>query len=228
MPHAKAASAGPVFFGASLGARGAAPIGGAGKRIADIAIALICAILVLPLIVGVAIAVRLSMGGPVIYRHRRVGFGGRHFDCLKFRTMVANGDEVLARHLAANPAAAEEWRQNRKLTNDPRVTRLGSVLRKSSLDELPQLLNILRGEMSCVGPRPVAPEELERYGVHVQEYLRARPGITGSWQVSGRSSVSYGDRIRLDAEYVRGWWFGTDVLILLRTVPALLKMDQAA
>ena len=142
--------------------------------------------------------------------------------------MVTNGDEVLARHLAADPAAAEEWRLNRKLTNDPRVTRLGSLLRKSSLDELPQLLNILRGEMSCVGPRPVSAEELERYGAHVDEYLSARPGITGSWQVSGRSSVSYEDRIKLDADYVRKWSFGSDVLILLRTVPALLKVDQAA
>lgn len=212
----------------AAGGRGIAPIGGIGKRIADIAAAIVIGIAALPLIVAVALAVKIGMGGPVFYGHRRVGFGGRPFDCLKFRTMVTNGDEVLARHLAADPAAAEEWRLNRKLTNDPRVTRLGSLLRKSSLDELPQLLNILRGEMSCVGPRPVSAEELERYGAHVDEYLSARPGITGSWQVSGRSSVSYEDRIKLDADYVRKWSFGSDVLILLRTVPALLKVDQAA
>lgn len=219
---------GPLLLGEPLGGRGIAPVGGIGKRIADIAAAVIIGIVALPLILAVALAVKIGMGGPVFYGHRRVGFGGKEFYCLKFRSMVTNGDEVLARHLEADPAAAEEWRLNRKLTHDPRVTRLGSLLRKSSLDELPQLLNILRGEMSCVGPRPVSAEELERYGAHVHEYLSARPGITGSWQVSGRSSVSYEDRIKLDADYVLKWSFGADLLILLRTVPALLKVDQAA
>ncbi|MFN3747040.1 MAG: sugar transferase [Hyphomicrobiaceae bacterium] len=204
------------------------PIGGRRKRMVDIAVAIMVAIVLSPILLVIALAVKLSMGGPVIYRHRRIGFGGRPFDCLKFRTMVANGDEVLERHLAANPAAAEEWRRSRKLADDPRVTRFGWFLRKTSLDELPQLLNILRGEMSCVGPRPIVSEELERYGVHAHEYLRARPGVTGSWQVSGRSSVSYGDRVKLDAEYVRTWSFGSDLVILARTVPAVLKVDQAA
>lgn len=207
---------------------GMTPVGGRRKRLVDIVVAVTVAILASPVILALALAVKLSMGGPVIYRHRRIGFGGRYFDCLKFRTMVANGDEVLERYLAANPAAAEEWRLSRKLANDPRVTRFGRFLRKTSLDELPQLLNILRGEMSCVGPRPIVTEELERYGVHAYEYLRARPGVTGSWQVSGRSNVSYGDRVRLDAEYVRKWSFGSDLRILVRTVPAVLKVDQAA
>jgi exopolysaccharide production protein ExoY len=207
---------------------GMAPIGGRRKRVVDILVAITVTILAFPLLLVVALAVKLSMGGPVIYRHRRIGFGGRPFDCLKFRTMVANGDEILERYLAANPAAAEEWRRSRKLADDPRVTRFGWFLRKTSLDELPQLLNILRGEMSCVGPRPIVTEELERYGIYANEYLRARPGVTGSWQVSGRSNVSYGDRVKLDTEYVRKWSFGSDLLILARTVPAVLKVDQAA
>lgn len=204
------------------------PIGGAWKRAIDVAIATTGTVLVLPAFLVIALAVKLSMGGPVFYRHRRIGFAGRPFDCLKFRTMVQNGEEVLKQHLAQNPEAAEEWRRNRKLLKDPRVTHLGLLLRKSSLDELPQLLNILRGEMSCVGPRPIVPEELERYGAHAAEYLRARPGITGSWQVSGRSNVGYGDRVKLDADYVRRWSLKSDFLILLRTFPALFKVDQTA
>ncbi|WP_072393072.1 sugar transferase [Hyphomicrobium sp. CS1GBMeth3] len=204
------------------------PVGGLGKRVADIAIAGVVGIAAMPILLLVGLAIKLSMGGPILYRHRRIGFGGRPFDCLKFRTMVVNGDEVLARYLANNPAAAEEWRRDRKLVHDPRVTRLGALLRKSSLDELPQLLNILRGEMSCVGPRPVVADELVRYGIHAEAYLRARPGMTGSWQVSGRSTIDYGDRVALDSAYVRKWSFASDILILVRTVPALLKVDQAA
>jgi exopolysaccharide production protein ExoY len=222
------ASGGGFNFREPTDEYGMTPIGGRRKRVVDIVVALAVAILTAPLLLALAIAVKLSMGGPVIYRHRRIGFAGRPFDCLKFRTMVANGDELLEHYLAAHPEAAEEWRRSRKLINDPRITRLGWFLRKTSLDELPQLLNILRGEMSCVGPRPIVTEELERYGIHAHEYLRARPGVTGSWQVSGRSNVSYRDRVRLDAEYVREWSFGSDLWILARTVPAVLKVDQAA
>lgn len=207
---------------------GMTPVGGRRKRAVDVVVAIALTFLLSPLLLLTAIAVKLSMGGKVIYRHRRVGFAGRSFDCLKFRTMIANGDEVLERYLSDNPAAAEEWLRTRKLANDPRVTRLGHFLRKTSLDELPQLLNILRGEMSCVGPRPIVTEELERYGIHAHEYLRARPGVTGSWQVSGRSTVSYGERVMLDAEYVRKWSIAVDLMILARTLPAVLKVDQAA
>lgn len=221
-------SGGGFNFGEPTDQFGMSPIGGRRKRVVDVVVAVLVAILISPVLLLLALAVKLSMGGPVIYRHRRIGFGGRYFDCLKFRTMVTNGDEVLRRYLAANPAAAEEWRRSRKLANDPRITRLGWFLRKTSLDELPQLLNIVRGDMSCVGPRPIVTEELERYGIHAYEYLRARPGVTGSWQVSGRSNVSYGDRVRLDTEYVRRWSLGADLIILVRTVPAVLKVDQAA
>jgi len=227
--HGSLRSSGGGFnFGEPTDEYGMTPVGGRRKRVVDLVVAATLAILLCPVLLITALAVKILMGGPVIYRHRRVGFAGRPFDCLKFRTMVANGDDILQRYLAANPLAAEEWRRSRKLTNDPRVTKFGLFLRKTSIDELPQLLNILLGDMSCVGPRPIVAEELERYGVHAHEYLRARPGVTGSWQVSGRSHVSYGDRVKLDAEYVRKWSIGSDLVILARTVPAVLKIDQAA
>ncbi len=221
-------SGGGFGFGEPTDEFGMTPVGGRRKRVVDLVVAATLGVLLSPVLLLTALAVKLCMGGPVIYRHRRVGFAGRSFDCLKFRTMVANGDEVLRQYLAANPAAAEEWRRSRKLTKDPRVTKFGSFLRKTSIDELPQLLNILIGDMSCVGPRPIVTEELERYGAHAHEYLRARPGVTGSWQVSGRSQVSYGERVKLDAEYVRKWSIGWDLVILAQTVPAVFKIDQAA
>lgn len=215
-------------FGEPTDEFGMTPVGGRRKRVIDLVVAATLVVLLSPVLLLTALIVKFWMGGPVIYRHRRIGFGGRSFDCLKFRTMVANGDEILQRYLAANPVAMEEWCRSRKLTHDPRVTKLGLFLRKTSIDELPQLLNILIGDMSCVGPRPIVTEELERYGVHAHEYFRARPGVTGSWQVSGRSRVTYGDRVKLDAEYVRKWSIGWDLVILARTVPAVLKVDQAA
>lgn len=203
------------------------PVGGRVKRAVDIVVAVAAIVIAAPLLVAIAVAVKINMGGEVFYRHRRVGFRGQTFDCLKYRTMVANADEVLARHLAENPQAAEEWRRNRKLSRDPRITRLGRLLRKTSLDELPQLINILRGDMSCVGPRPVVSDELNYYGAFVPDYLSARPGITGAWQVSGRSSVGYERRIELDTAYVRGWSLARDIEILARTVPAVLRVSQA-
>lgn len=204
------------------------PLGGSLKRVLDVAIASIVLVLLSPLLLLVSVLVKLNMGGDVIYRHRRVGFGGREFDCLKFRTMVANGDDVLARHLEQNPDAAREWRETRKLTKDPRITRLGHFLRKTSLDELPQFVNIILGDMSCVGPRPIVTAELEMYGTHVVDYLVARPGITGPWQVSGRSSVGYAERVLLDANYVKSWSMLADFVILLRTIPAVLRVQNAA
>jgi exopolysaccharide production protein ExoY len=176
----------------------------------------------------VALAVRLAMGGPVVFAHRRIGWNGTVFRCYKFRTMVGDAEDVLARHLAADPAAAAEWAATRKLRDDPRVTPLGRLLRKSSLDELPQLLNVLKGEMSCVGPRPIVAEELARYGADAAAYLSVRPGVTGAWQAGGRSSVGYDARVALDRAYVQGWTLWRDVTIILRTVPALLNHDDAA
>ncbi len=218
------------FFG--RGAHSAAvpikPLGGTSKRIFDVVLALAFLVLAAPLLLLVSAAVKVNMGGDVIYRHRRVGYGGQQFDCLKFRTMVANGDQVLERHLKENPQAAEEWRLNRKLAKDPRITRLGHILRKTSLDELPQLFNILLGDMSCVGPRPVVPDELKLYGARAGDYLQARPGITGPWQVSGRSSIGYAERVKLDSEYVNRWSLVTDLVILCRTVPAVCRVANAA
>lgn len=209
-------------------ARVAAPVGGKWKRVLDLIVAAAALVALAPLLVIIAAAVKLTMGGPVIYRHQRVGFGGKLFDCLKFRTMITDGDAVLQQHIRRNPSAAEEWHRSRKLANDPRVTRFGLFLRKTSLDELPQFLNIFRGEMSCVGPRPVVVAEMGLYGEYAPDYLSARPGVTGLWQISGRSRVSYQERIKLDTEYVRGWTFGRDLIILMRTLPAVIKVDEAA
>jgi exopolysaccharide production protein ExoY len=182
----------------------------------------------MPMILFVAALVLLTMGRPVFFSQERVGFRGQRFKCMKFRSMVKDAPKALETFLAANPQARLEWAQTQKLRHDPRVTWLGRILRKSSLDELPQLFNILRGEMSCIGPRPVLPVELERYGRHSVAYKNARPGLTGLWQVSGRSNTSYEERVRLDRIYVRRWSLGFDIRILLRTVPVLFKFDESA
>lgn len=199
----------------------AAPIGGLVKRGFDIMGASVALILLSPLLLLLSLLVKFSDGGPVFYGHRRIGRGGRVFHCLKFRTMVENGDEVLAAHLAAHPECREEWRATRKLRRDPRVTRVGRVLRKLSLDELPQIINILQGDMSIVGPRPVVKDELDIYGSCAIFYLKSRPGLTGLWQVSGRNDTSYANRVALDRHYVENWSFSTDLVIIMKTIPAV-------
>jgi len=179
-------------------------------------------VVLLPLILIVAALVKVADHGPIIYRNTRVGFDGRRFQCLKFRSMVANSDEILKSLLDSNPEVSQEWERKQKLTKDPRITPVGKFLRRSSLDELPQLVNVMRGEMSLVGPRPVVPSEARRYGDKLGLYLRARPGMTGIWQVSGRSNCDYLERIEMDAEYVRNWRFSRDFAILLRTPAAVL------
>jgi len=206
----------------------AVAVGGRAKRLIDIAIAGSAFLLLAPLLLVVVLCLRLTLGGSVLFTQRRVGFGGRPFHCFKFRTMVLDGDEVLRRHLKADASAAREWAETQKLKNDPRVTRLGRLLRKSSIDELPQLLNVLRGDMSCVGPRPIVAAELERYRASAREYMAARPGLTGLWQVSGRNRLSYRDRVVLDCVYVRRWSLMLDVMILLRTVNALIRWDETS
>ncbi|MET3660358.1 sugar transferase [Aquamicrobium ahrensii] len=204
------------------------PLGGRAKRALDGAVAVTALVLALPLMLVVALLIKLTSKGPAVFSHQRIGFNGRTFRCYKFRTMVADAEERLQAHLASDPHAAEEWSKARKLKHDPRLTVLGSLLRKSSLDELPQLFNILRGEMSCVGPRPIVAEELRRYGPVAKDYLRTRPGLTGLWQVTGRDSVDYAGRVMLDAQYVRNWSMRTDLLILIRTVGAVTKFDRAS
>ncbi|AHK45817.1 exopolysaccharide production protein ExoY [Ensifer adhaerens OV14] len=165
--------------------------------------------------------VKFSDGGSVFYGHRRIGHNGRAFRCLKFRTMRADGDRLLQDYLRNNPAAYEEWRATRKLQDDPRVTIVGSVLRKLSLDELPQLINIIRGEMSIVGPRPVVEDELELYDAAAVFYLQSRPGLTGLWQISGRNDVSYAARVAFDTHYVQNWSLIRDFFIVVKTIPAV-------
>jgi exopolysaccharide production protein ExoY len=192
------------------------------KRALDLAIALPLLVFVSPLLLALAVAVRLQDGGPALFRQERVGLGGRDFVCLKFRTMVVDAPARLRLLLEQDPAAAKEWRERRKLSNDPRVSRLGRFLRRSSLDELPQLFNIIRGEMSVVGPRPISREELPRYGDLVAVYMSAPPGVTGLWQVSGRNDLPYEARVVLDAAYVKNCSLRLDLWILLRTIPAVL------
>ncbi|CAN7630598.1 sugar transferase [Mesorhizobium sp. LjNodule214] len=194
----------------------------------DVTVALIALVLASPVMLVVALLIWVTDGGPAIFSHTRVGFNGKRFACYKFRTMVANSQQVLADYLAKNPEAAKEWEQNWKFKNDPRITFLGRILRKSSLDELPQLINVLRGEMSCVGPRPVVPDELQRYGACAAEYLQARPGLTGLWQVTGRDAVDYASRVSIDSRYIRNWSIWADVVILGRTVFAVMKFDHAS
>lgn len=197
------------------------------KRAFDIAIAVLALVFLAPFLAPVALAIKLADGGPILYRHTRVGRQGARFECFKFRTMSVDSEERLARILLTNKLAALEWQQSQKLRDDPRVTEFGKWLRKYSIDELPQLWNVLRGEMSIVGPRPVTRAELNRYGRDRRYYLVVRPGMTGLWQVSGRSSTSYDRRIRYDREYVEEWsWLG-EVWILLMTVPALLRTRDA-
>lgn len=204
---------------------GGAVLGGPLKHALDVVGAVFALLLLSPLFLMVAAIMKLSDPGPVFFAHRRIGQGGRSFLCLKFRTMIVDGPEVLARHLAANSAAAAEWEATRKLRQDPRVTPLGEILRKTSLDELPQLVNILRGEMSFVGPRPVVLAEIERYGANSEFYLCARPGLTGLWQVSGRNDVSYQARVGFDRQYAETWSLWNDVKIVARTIPAVMKSE---
>ncbi len=191
------------------------------KSVFDQCTALVILVLTSPLLLIIAVMVSLD-GGPFIFGHRRVGRNGREFRCLKFRTMLTDGDVVLARTLADDPVAAAEWAANHKLRNDPRVTRIGRFLRVTSLDELPQLLNVVRGEMSLVGPRPIVRAEIARYGRDFNYYVRVKPGLTGLWQVSGRSDTSYRQRIDYDVEYVKTWSLWRDVLILVKTVEVIL------
>jgi undecaprenyl-phosphate galactose phosphotransferase len=196
------------------------------KAAFDHVVAMMLLILLAPLLGTLSMMVRLE-GGPAFYRHRRIGAGGRTFDCIKFRTMVVDSEAVLRRVLAEYPEAAEEWNATQKLRNDPRVTRLGQFLRRSSLDELPQLFNVLRGEMSLVGPRPIVQAEIARYADDIDYYYETKPGLTGLWQVSGRSDTSYARRVRLDVWYVRNWTLWHDIAILLKTIPAVFLQRGA-
>ncbi|MEJ0060811.1 MAG: sugar transferase [Terricaulis sp.] len=200
---------------------------GIAKRVFDFACAALLLVFLSPALVTIALAVKLTNPGPILYRHLRIGRQGMRFECFKFRTMATDSQERLSHILSTDPQAAAEWRESQKLRNDPRVTKIGAFLRKASLDELPQLLNVLRGDMSLVGPRPITRAELYRYGRDRRFYLLVRPGITGLWQVSGRSSTGYEKRIQFDRQYLEGWsWLG-EFWILIMTIPAVLKTRDA-
>jgi exopolysaccharide production protein ExoY len=186
-------------------------------------LALVGIFLLAPLLVICFVAIFLSSPGPALFRHRRVGFNGKSFNCLKFRTMLPDAPERLQRLLDSDQVAAAEWKASRKLRYDPRITTIGALLRESSLDELPQLFNVLRGDMSIVGPRPVTEEELPRYAGAVDCYLACRPGITGLWQVRGRSTTTYAKRVEYDTFYAQNWSMALDTNILIVTIPALFS-----
>jgi len=193
-----------------------------GVRALDLTIALSILIFTLPLLIVIAVLVRMQDGGRSLFAHERIGQNGRMFKCLKFRSMVLDADRRLSQLLESDPYARAEWDRDHKLKNDPRITRVGAFLRRSSLDELPQLFNVLRGDMSIVGPRPIVTAEISRYGRRFQHYCAVKPGITGLWQVSGRNDVAYRRRVAMDTVYARHKSLVWDIKLLLLTVPAVL------
>ena len=188
----------------------------------DIAIAALAIVFLLPLLLVIA-AILALQGGPIVFSHKRVGHGGRAFYCYKFRSMVVDAEERLARLLRDDPQALAEWQKDHKLRNDPRVTPFGRFLRRSSIDELPQLFNVLRGEMSIVGPRPIVDAEVPRYGRRIAAYYRVKPGITGLWQVSGRNDVEYRTRVAMDCLYAKSVRPSLYIYLVIATVPAVLS-----
>ncbi len=200
----------------------AQPIARVTKTIFDYTMTILGLLVIWPILLLLATLVKIEDGGRVFYFQRRVGYHGREFNCLKFRSMAVDSDERLAMILASDPRAAAEWAQDHKLKDDPRITGVGKFLRKTSLDELPQLFNVLTGDMSLVGPRPITAEELEKYGDDVDFYFAVKPGLTGLWQVSGRNDVSYDRRVELDGWYSRNWSLWLDIVILFKTLPVLL------
>ncbi|MDR3508850.1 MAG: sugar transferase [Caulobacteraceae bacterium] len=198
------------------------PLGLSAGRVLDVAIAVTALVFLAPLLILIAAAVWLQDGGPFFYAQTRIGRGGVGFKCLKFRSMLVDADARLQALLAADPGARAEWDKDHKLRCDPRITAFGSFLRRSSLDEVPQLINVIRGEMSLVGPRPIVTAEVAKYGRYFHDYCSVTPGITGLWQISGRNDVSYRRRVALDATYARSKSLGLDLKILCATIPAVL------
>ena len=192
------------------------------KFVFDWCLTLIGTICISPFFAIIAIWIYFDSPGPVIFKHRRVGKDGKEFDCYKFRSMCADADQKLKELLDSNPEAKKEWEKDFKLKEDPRITKSGAFLRKTSLDELPQIFNVLKGEMSLVGPRPIIHEEVSRYGKYISDYYMVRPGITGLWQTSGRNDIDYNERVQMDTWYVRNWNIWFDIVLLWRTFKAVL------
>jgi len=193
------------------------------KRCLDILLLLVSAPITVPLTLIVAIAIKISSPGPVFYGHKRIGQKGREFKCWKFRSMVIDADKQLEKILAESPEMRAEWEKDRKFTNDPRITKIGKILRKTSIDEIPQFFNILIGEMSFIGPRPVTKPELDKYGKNQNFILSVQPGLSGMWQISGRSDTGYEERITLDSYYIQNWSVWLDLWIIIKTIYVVLK-----
>ena len=197
------------------------------KRIFDVVATLVGGLIISPLFAVISILIYLDSTGPIIFAHKRVGENGGTFPCYKFRTMIPNAQEVLEKYLAESPEGRIEWEQDYKLKEDPRITKIGHFLRRTSLDELPQLLNVIRGEMSLVGPRPIIHDEIKKYGDYISDYYLVRPGMTGLWQVSGRNDVDYDTRVRMDSWYVRNWSLWLDIVMIFKTIRVVLGRQGA-
>ncbi len=197
------------------------------KTIFDYVLTITGTIAISPILLVIALWIYKDSPGPVIFKHRRIGKNGKEFDCYKFRSMCVDAKEKLEQLLKTDPKAKAEWEKDFKLKNDPRITKSGAFLRKTSLDELPQIFNVLKGEMSLVGPRPIIRDEMVRYGEYINDYLMVKPGITGMWQVSGRSDTDYKQRVQLDSWYVRNWSIWLDTMLLWRTMKIVAQCKGA-
>lgn len=197
------------------------------KRTFDIIATIVGLLLLWPVFIAIGLVIKFTSPGPVLFAHTRIGRNGKSFSCYKFRTMIDNSQEVLVEYLQNNKDAASEWNENFKLKYDPRITKIGAFLRRTSLDELPQLWNVLIGDMSLVGPRPIIDEEISKYGLYIEDFYMVRPGITGLWQVSGRSDTTYEERVMMDSWYVRNWSVWLDLIYLLRTIGILISKKGA-
>jgi Undecaprenyl-phosphate galactose phosphotransferase WbaP len=193
------------------------------KRILDLLLILACLPVLAVLLLVIMVLVRLDSAGPVFYTQKRIGFSGRAIRMWKFRSMTTDADDLLKAYLEQDRSLRDEWEENFKLKNDARITRFGGLLRRTSLDELPQIWNVLKGEMSLIGPRPIVDEEVRLYGAEFEIYKQVRPGMTGMWQISGRNDLPYSERVRLDVWYVRNWSIWLDGRILLQTVLVILQ-----
>jgi Undecaprenyl-phosphate galactose phosphotransferase WbaP len=193
------------------------------KRCIDLLLLLISSPITIPVTVFIALIVKITSPGPIFYGHKRIGKNGREFKCWKFRSMVIDADKQLEKILAENPEMRAEWEKDRKFTNDPRVTKIGKILRKTSIDEIPQFFNILTGEMSFIGPRPVTEPELAKYGKKSDFILSVQPGLSGMWQISGRSDTGYEERVTLDSYYIQNWSVWLDIWIIIKTVYVVLR-----
>ncbi|MDR2494771.1 MAG: undecaprenyl-phosphate galactose phosphotransferase WbaP [Spirochaetaceae bacterium] len=193
------------------------------KRFMDVSVSLIMGLALLPLLLSIAALVKITSPGPALFGHTRIGKDGKRFKAYKFRSMAANADALLRELLDSDPKARSEWEANRKIKNDPRVTKLGKILRQTSLDEFPQLINIIKGEMSLIGPRPIVDEEVPKYGEEFSRIFSVRPGLSGLWQVSGRSDTDYNERVAFDSYYLQSWSVWLDLWVLYKTVWVVLK-----